>query len=426
MRLAGRSLDVVGGAACAAHPRRCDLSRGVVTDDAANTVTFHLVAPNPEFLARLTLCGRDRGAGWHARPRHRLSPAARYRPVRGASLTHNVGTLARNPYFHEWSHAARPDGYPNQIVFRRDPQPSSRARSDRARHRRLRVRRAARRQPQTAANSVRQPPVRAPRGRHRRADPQHAGGAVQRCPGPSGDQLRDRPRQDRPPARRRTPSPPASCWRRTYPAIDATAPTRSTRTRPGCGTPPTSRKRTPDRSFPHARDPITIWNLGGIPDRLHDDRALPGLTPRPSRIPDPNQGRLVNGLPRLAASCRLTRTSHKPPSAPSAGRTCPPPGRSSSTSPANPSFRTRRATQTSRNSATPNSTQQINAALAAEGNNSPHAAALWARADRTVTDQAASSSRSPHPTIFDFVSSRVGNYQYSYQQGMLIDQVWVR
>ena len=27
-------------------------------------------------------------------------------------------TLVRNPYFHEWSHAARPDGYPDRIVFR--------------------------------------------------------------------------------------------------------------------------------------------------------------------------------------------------------------------------------------------------------------------------------------------------------------------
>jgi transposase len=47
--------EVVGGAACAAHADRCDLSRGVVVDDAANTVTFHFVAPDPEFLDRLTL-----------------------------------------------------------------------------------------------------------------------------------------------------------------------------------------------------------------------------------------------------------------------------------------------------------------------------------------------------------------------------------
>jgi hypothetical protein len=47
--------EVVGGAACVANPKRCDLSRGIVTDDAANTVTFHLVAPDPEFPARLAV-----------------------------------------------------------------------------------------------------------------------------------------------------------------------------------------------------------------------------------------------------------------------------------------------------------------------------------------------------------------------------------
>jgi YVTN family beta-propeller protein len=51
----GPFADVVGGATCKANPSGCDLSRGVVVDDAANTVTFHLVAPNPEFLDRLTL-----------------------------------------------------------------------------------------------------------------------------------------------------------------------------------------------------------------------------------------------------------------------------------------------------------------------------------------------------------------------------------
>ncbi len=42
-------INLVGGAACVARPARCDLSRGIVTNDAANSVTFHLVAPDPEF-----------------------------------------------------------------------------------------------------------------------------------------------------------------------------------------------------------------------------------------------------------------------------------------------------------------------------------------------------------------------------------------
>jgi peptide/nickel transport system substrate-binding protein len=68
---------------------------------------------------------------------------------------------------------------------------------------------------------------------------------------------------------------------------------------------------------------------------------------------------------------------------------------------------------------------QINNALAAESNNSPDTAVLWARADRTATDQAPAA---PLTTTTDvhLVSARVGNYQYSFQQGPLLDQLWVR
>ena len=64
-------------------------------------------------------------------------------------------------------------------------------------------------------------------------------------------------------------------------------------------------------------------------------------------------------------------------------------------------------------------------ALAAESNNSPDAAALLAQADRTVTDQAPVVPLDT-PSNIDFVSARVGNYQYSFQQAMLWDQFWVR
>jgi ABC-type transport system substrate-binding protein len=50
---------------------------------------------------------------------------------------------------------------------------------------------------------------------------------------------------------------------------------------------------------------------------------------------------------------------------------------------------------------------------------------LWAQADRTVTDQAPVVPLTTGSAI-DFVSARVGNYQYSFQQGILLDQLWVR
>ena len=51
--------------------------------------------------------------------------------------------------------------------------------------------------------------------------------------------------------------------------------------------------------------------------------------------------------------------------------------------------------------------------------------ALWQRIDREVTDA------SPWVTLIaskdvNFLSKRVGNYQWSPSMGMLIDQLWVR
>ena len=90
----------------------------MVTDDAANTVTFHLVAPDPDFLARLTLpdafavpAGTPmRNIGYH--------PIPATGPYKWVFVSLDKATLERNPYFHEWSHAAQPDGYPDQIVLR--------------------------------------------------------------------------------------------------------------------------------------------------------------------------------------------------------------------------------------------------------------------------------------------------------------------
>ena len=40
------------------------------------------------------------------------------RPLRVRKRHAAQVTLVRNPYFHEWSHAAQPDGYPDRIVWR--------------------------------------------------------------------------------------------------------------------------------------------------------------------------------------------------------------------------------------------------------------------------------------------------------------------
>ena len=51
--------------------------------------------------------------------------------------------------------------------------------------------------------------------------------------------------------------------------------------------------------------------------------------------------------------------------------------------------------------------------------------ALWAKIDRELVDRAVTVSLVT-PNATDFVSKRVGNYQFHPLWGLLIDQLWVR
>jgi peptide/nickel transport system substrate-binding protein len=111
--------QIVGATRCAARSAtRCDLSQGIVTDDAADTVTFHLVQPDPNFLAALTVW--DAFAVPATTPFHDTGshPLPATGPYEVASATRRRVVLVRNPYFHEWSRAAQPEGYPDRIVWR--------------------------------------------------------------------------------------------------------------------------------------------------------------------------------------------------------------------------------------------------------------------------------------------------------------------
>jgi YVTN family beta-propeller protein len=111
-------LHLVGEAACLASRRMCDLSRGIVADDAAGTVTFHLVRPDPDFLAKLAYPEFDL-----------LPPSAPLRtdgtrpvPATGPYVVRvarpSLRVLVRNPRFAQWSADAQPDGFPDRIVLR--------------------------------------------------------------------------------------------------------------------------------------------------------------------------------------------------------------------------------------------------------------------------------------------------------------------
>jgi peptide/nickel transport system substrate-binding protein len=106
---------IIGAGECLAH-RRCDLSAGVVSGGGA-TVTFRLSTPDPRLLEELTF----------------LTPVPPGTPMRDVGTTPVPGTgpyeiqtyvpgkllsFERNPYFHVWSAAARPDGYPDEVDYR--------------------------------------------------------------------------------------------------------------------------------------------------------------------------------------------------------------------------------------------------------------------------------------------------------------------
>ncbi|MDP9219177.1 MAG: ABC transporter substrate-binding protein [Actinomycetota bacterium] len=106
---------IVGGQHCHDHPDACDLSQGAKANDAAGTVTFVLIAPDPEFLYKLTYFVVPTPPGTPVEVQEKT-------PVPGTGpymitdhQPDNVFTLARNPWFHRWSFAAQPDGYPDVI-----------------------------------------------------------------------------------------------------------------------------------------------------------------------------------------------------------------------------------------------------------------------------------------------------------------------
>jgi peptide/nickel transport system substrate-binding protein len=109
---------IVGAPACRRRPAACDLSRGIVADPGANTVTIHLSRPDPNLLYLLALPFANAVAP--SAPRDEAS--GRGLPATGPYLVadHRPGRevrLVRNPYFHVWSGAARPDGYPDEILL---------------------------------------------------------------------------------------------------------------------------------------------------------------------------------------------------------------------------------------------------------------------------------------------------------------------
>ena len=197
---------ILGAQACLQHPRRCDLSAGIITNDTAGTVTFRLGQADPDFLYKLALilaAPAPPGAPDRAVGRPPFLPGtgpykiSQYRP--NASLT-----LVRNPYFRQWSYAAQPAGYPRRDPVRAGGRP--RASSNRRLSPAGADLTAISRQ-----RSVSRDPVPGPHPHHpyvldRVLVPQHPPAAVYQPQGPAGRQLRHRSCAD-PAALRPRPRP---------------------------------------------------------------------------------------------------------------------------------------------------------------------------------------------------------------------------
>lgn len=107
--------SIVGADKC--KPKKCDLTKGVVADNSANTLTIHLTAPDAEFLDKLAL------------PFAMVVPGNTSFKLTGNNVPPGTGpymwksydpnkeaVLVRNPHFKMWNAAAQPAGKPDSIV----------------------------------------------------------------------------------------------------------------------------------------------------------------------------------------------------------------------------------------------------------------------------------------------------------------------
>jgi peptide/nickel transport system substrate-binding protein len=106
---------IVGASKCLKTPATCTLAGGIT--GKGNTVTINLTAPDAEFKYKLAV------------PHASILPANAPPNDAGSKLIPGTGAyyfssydsnkqlvMKRNPYFHVWSSAAQPDGYPDQIT----------------------------------------------------------------------------------------------------------------------------------------------------------------------------------------------------------------------------------------------------------------------------------------------------------------------
>jgi len=110
--------QIIGADVCLKKPVTCSLKDGVIADPDAYTITIKLVKPDAEFLSKVAM------------PHASILPASIPPVDQGATPVVGTGAymiteydpalgikLVRNPKFKEWSVAAQPDGYVDEIKY---------------------------------------------------------------------------------------------------------------------------------------------------------------------------------------------------------------------------------------------------------------------------------------------------------------------
>ncbi len=106
----------IAGAASCRVGRRCDLSRGIVTDNDTRAITIHLGRPDPDLLHELALLEASlvpATTPLHPPPGRPIVGTGPYR-VASFDPEHQL-RLVRNMHFKVWSPEARPDGHADEI-----------------------------------------------------------------------------------------------------------------------------------------------------------------------------------------------------------------------------------------------------------------------------------------------------------------------
>jgi peptide/nickel transport system substrate-binding protein len=115
---AGYYRGIVSADRCA-KSKSCDLARGIFTDRASRTVTFHLTAPDAGFISKLALpfaFAVPAGTPEHDVGAHPIPATGPYR-IAVYQKKNETLRLVRNRSFREWSADAQPQGYPDAVFW---------------------------------------------------------------------------------------------------------------------------------------------------------------------------------------------------------------------------------------------------------------------------------------------------------------------